>query len=88
MEWMETNCYWLIWAAAAAILLIFYILHRKKIRTFLLGSISGIGTLLLLHFYGDAIGFAPTLCLTNLLISAILGVPGVVLLLLADILLR
>lgn len=84
MELTENTWYMVLWGAAALCLLIFYIRRRKRIRTFLLGSVSGIGTLTVLHFWGDSIGFTPTLCLTNLLIAGFLGIPGVALLYLSS----
>lgn len=83
MELSETNWYFLFWGGAALCLLIFYIRQKRRIRTFLLGGISGLGTLTALHFFGGCIGFTPTLCLTNLLIAGFLGIPGVVLLFLS-----
>ncbi len=77
--------YWLLWGMAILILIIFYIRHTKKIRAFLLGSSTGLTALFLMHFYGEAIGFAPTLCLTNLLTCSILGIPGMILIILAQV---
>lgn len=84
MEITENTWYMALWGLAALCLLIFYIRHRRRIRAFLLGSISGIGTLTALHFWGAPIGFAPTLCLTNLLVAGFLGIPGVALLFLSS----
>lgn len=87
MEWMEENCYWLLWGGAALCLAVFYIFRRKRVKTFLLGGSSGLAALLLLHFFGGTIGFAPTLCLTNLVISVLFGIPGVALLTISELLL-
>ncbi len=84
MEWIQENANILLYSGAGIILLLFYIRCRRRMRTFLLGAVSGVGTLVLAHFYGGAIGFAPTLCLFNLVISAVLGIPGVLLLYLAE----
>ncbi len=83
MDFFRTYLYWILWAAAFLILLFFYIKRQKPVRTFLLGGITGLTALFLLHFYGEAIGFAPTLCTTNLLTSSFLGIPGTALIILA-----
>ncbi len=85
MEWITENISTLLYSGAGLLLLFFYIRCRKRIRTFLIGCISGLSALVLLHFYGGAIGFTPTLCAFNLIISALLGIPGVVLLYLAEL---
>lgn len=87
MEWIFTYIEWFLCGLAGLILLIFYIRQKKRIRTFLLGSICGVTTLTLLHFFGGFIGYAPTLNLFNLLLSAILGVPAVGMLYAAELIL-
>ena len=42
----------------------------------LMTMLSGGGALLLLHFYGDRLGFAPPINLFNTAVSLIMGVPG------------
>lgn len=84
MDLIRNHFYWLLWIAGILCFLIFYIFHKKRIRAFLLGSSTGLTTLFLLHFYGGAIGFAPTLCITNLLTCSIFGIPGVALLILTQ----
>ncbi len=88
MEWMEENCYWLLWCGVGLCLLLFYLFRRRRLRTFLLGGGSGLGALILLHFYGGVIGFTPTFCPANLLISVFLGIPGVVLLFIVDLIFK
>lgn len=85
MEWITENPHFGLYAGAALLLLFFYIRRKKRIRTFLLGGTSGLASLILLHFYGGAIGFAPTLCWFNLAVSVLLGIPGVVMLYLAEL---
>ena len=53
MEFFKANFYWILWGFGLVLLLIFYISHIKKIRTFLLGASTGLTALFLLHFYGD-----------------------------------
>ncbi len=77
MEWISEYHYELIWLGAFLMLLLFYLRQKKRIRKFCLGAVTGLLTLILLHNFGSAIGFAPALCLTNLLISIFLGIPGV-----------
>lgn len=84
MDFLRNYFYWILWIAGILSLLIFYIFHKKRIRAFLLGSSTGLILLFLLHFYGSAIGFAPTLCITNLATCGIFGISGVVLLILAQ----
>ncbi len=85
MEWMQENSQYLYYVGALVLLVVFYIRRRRRIRTFLLGGISGLACLILLHCYGGVIGFTPTLCWFNLCISTFLGIPGVVLLYLAEL---
>ncbi|MBR6761152.1 MAG: pro-sigmaK processing inhibitor BofA family protein [Oscillospiraceae bacterium] len=73
----------LLWAAAILILLFLlreYRRQRHPIRVFLMSSGSGLAALLLAHFFGDVIGFSPPFSLFTIGISAVLGVPGVLLL--------
>ena len=42
----------------------------------------------LLHLFGEGIGFSPTLCTTNLPLSAILGIPGTALAALEELLIK
>lgn len=85
MEFISKYFYFLLWALGIISLLIFYACHKKRIRAFLLGSSTGLTSLFLLHFYGGAVGFAPTLCMTNLAICSLFGIPGTVLLVLTQV---
>ncbi|MBQ8010259.1 MAG: pro-sigmaK processing inhibitor BofA family protein [Oscillospiraceae bacterium] len=85
MERIIENSHFLLYIGALLILLIFYIRRKKRIRTFLLGGTSGLASLVLLHLYGGVIGFTPTLCWFNLAVSVLLGIPGVVMLYLAEL---
>ena len=82
-EFLTNHLYALFWALAALCLVWLLMHHKKRIRAFLLGSLTALASLLLLHFFGDAIGYAPTLSLTNLSAAGILGVPGTMLLMAA-----
>ena len=82
-EFWEAHTYALLWCFAGLCALLFYMHHKKRIRAFLLGSITGLTALVLLHCFGDAIGYAPTLSTANLALSALLGVPGTALIMAA-----
>ena len=82
MELLETYAYPLVLGVAGIVLLAFYVLHKKRIRCFLLGAFTGLASLLGMHLFGGAL--APTLCLANLCISTLLGISGTVLILLGQ----
>lgn len=84
LDFLRNYLYWILWCGGILSLVIFYLRRQKRIRTFLLGSCTGLCVLFLLHFYGDRIGFSPTLNLTNLLTCGIFGIPGAGLLLLSQ----
>jgi len=86
MEFFRNYFYILLWTLAILILIFFYIKHQKPVRTFLLGGSTGLTALFLLHFYGEALGYAPALCMTNLLTSLLFGIPGTALILLTHVL--
>lgn len=85
MQLLIEHTYGLFWGFAILCAALFYIRHRKRIRAFLLGSITGLTSLVLLHLYGGSIGFSPSLCTTNILLSTILGIPGTALAALGEI---
>ncbi|MEE5993368.1 MAG: pro-sigmaK processing inhibitor BofA family protein [Oscillospiraceae bacterium] len=85
MELLKENGYWLLWSFIALWVVFFYIRHKKRIRSFLLGSATGLTSLVLLHIFGGAIGYAPTLSLTNILFCGLLGIPATVLLVLGEL---
>ncbi len=76
--------YPLLWAFGGLCALLFYLRHRRRVRTFLLGAVTGLLSLVLLHLFGGTI--APTLSWTNLLIATVFGIPGTALILLAGLL--
>ena len=57
-----------------------------RMAAFLIGTGSGIAVLLLLHGFGSAIGFVPPVTVYTLTVSAVLGIPGIVLLRLMQLL--
>lgn len=67
-----------IWAVLGIIMLRFYAKRKHTIISAAAGMISGSAALILLHFFGSSIGFAPQLNLFNTMVSLILGIPGVI----------
>lgn len=69
-------------AAAGILWMLWEYLRRRRTKcaAFLLGTFSGIASLVLCHFYGAGIGFTPPLTLCTLGIAAAAGIPGVILL--------
>ena len=78
--------YLLLWGFAGLCMLLFYLRQRKRIRAFLLGSVTGIVSLFALHLFGGS--SAPTLSAANLLLAVFLGLPGTAISVLADVLLQ
>ena len=72
--------FYMIYGAAALIMLIYYIGRDKKIRSFLFGSLTGLGALMLINEYQSYIGVNIPLNLFNVSGSAVLGVPFVIML--------
>ncbi len=88
MKFLIAHTYALFWIFVGLCTLFFYLRHKKRIRAFLLGSMTGLMSLVLLHLFGEGIGFAPTLCTTNLLLSTILGIPGTALAVLGELFIK
>lgn len=61
-------------------MMVLYLRRRHTFLSILIGAGSGIGTLLLCHTFGAAWGFSPPLTLYTLGISALGGIPAVLLL--------
>ncbi|HAJ98094.1 MAG TPA: hypothetical protein DCO72_10210 [Ruminococcus sp.] len=85
MDILRMNAYWLLWGFIGLWVILFYIRHKKKIRSFLLGSATGLTSLVLLHIFGGAIGYAPTLSLTNIILCGLLGIPATVMMVLGEL---
>ena len=65
-----------VWCILGVIMLVYYSKRKHPLLSALFGMASGGGTLLLIHFYGEKIGFAAELNFFNTMISLILGLPG------------
>jgi hypothetical protein len=82
MEWSLAEGILCVMGAAAVLLMAAeYIRQKHKLPALLIGAGSGLAALLLLHTYGAAVGFTPPLTLLTVGVSAVLGIPGVILLL-------
>lgn len=68
-----------IWVLAGLIMLRYYAKRKHTVRSALSGMASGGAALMLMHYFGDYIGFTPPLNLFNTAVSLILGIPGVAL---------
>lgn len=76
---METVTFWAVWIALGGAMLLYYFRRTHKILSVLCGVLSGWTALAIVHYLGNIIGFAPEFNAFNLMQSAILGVPGVIL---------
>lgn len=76
---MEQVVFWTIWGALALVMGIYYLRRTHTIRSILRGCLTGLVALLLIHYFGHWIGFAPEISIFNFMQAMVLGVPGVVL---------
>jgi pro-sigmaK processing inhibitor BofA len=60
------------------ITIIYYLKRKRKILSFLIGSITGVSALFLLNKFGEYINYIPPLNFFNIIASGILGIPYVV----------
>lgn len=65
---------------SAVIMLIYYLRSERPAHSAVLGMGSGAVFLLLLHFFGDYVGFSVPLNFFTGFVSLILGIPGVMIL--------
>ena len=84
-EFLTAHLYLLFWLLAGLCLLWLYMHLKRRILSLLLGSLTGLASLVLLHLFGGSI--APTLSMVNILLTVLLGVPGTLLSVLAEIVL-
>ena len=61
------------------IMFVYYIKSKKKISKFIVGVGSGLGSLLACSYILNGVGYAISVNFATLSISAILGIPGVAL---------
>ena len=65
-----------IWVVSAIIMIIYYARRKHTVRSALSGMLSGGAALILLHYFGDNLGYATPVNLFNTAVSLVLGVPG------------
>ncbi len=65
-----------IFVAAGIIMLVYYARRKNTVKSALSGMLSGAAALVLLHYLGDNLGYAPPVNLFNTAVSLVLGVPG------------
>lgn len=75
---MNDFLFWAVWAAAGIVMIAFYAKRKHTVKSALSGMLSGAAALLLLHYFGDNIGYQPSLNLFNTMTALVLGVPGVI----------
>ena len=76
---MNDVIFWSVWAGLALVMILYYFRRKHPIRSMLAGTIGGLAALFLVHDGGHLFGFTPALNALHLLQSAILGIPGVIL---------
>lgn len=72
--------FYAICVISAVIMLIYYLRSKRPVHSAVLGMGSGAFFLLLLHFFGDYVGFSVPLNFFTGFVSLILGIPGVMIL--------
>jgi len=86
---METlSAVFLLAAVVVGVILLIKLLSApiRKIFKFLIHALVGVVMLFLVNFFGSAIGLTLELSLLNILVTAVLGFPGLVLLVLFQLL--
>ena len=61
------------------IMLLYYLRRKRRVLSLLVGAGSGLLALLVVHYGGSLVGISPVLNPLHLVQSAVLGVPGVIL---------
>lgn len=81
---MNDIVFWAIWILVGILMLIFYAKRKKSLKSTLFGMVTGVSSLLLLHYFGEGLGYQPSLNLFNTMTALILGVPGVIMMLIIN----
>ena len=68
-----------VWVILGIIMIVYYAKRKHTVSSALFGMTSGAAALVLLHYFGGYIGYAPPLNLFNTAVSLVLGIPGAVL---------
>ncbi|MCM1228291.1 MAG: pro-sigmaK processing inhibitor BofA family protein [Clostridium sp.] len=74
-----------ILAAAGLVMIIYYAKRKHTIKSAVFGMASGGISLLLMHYLGNNLGYAPPVNLFNTAVSLVLGIPGTALIMAANI---
>jgi len=79
----------LIWTGIVTgiIMLIYYIKSKKPILTAFKGIVSGGVAFFLVNYFGHYINIKLTISLFNIIVSLLLGIPGVILLVISKLIL-
>ena len=76
---MQEVIFWGIWAVLGLIMLLYYLRRKRRVLSLLVGAGSGLLALLVVHYGCSLVGISPVLNPLHLVQSAVLGVPGVIL---------
>ena len=76
---MQEVIFWGIWAVLGLIMLLYYLRRKRRVLSLLVGAGSGLLALRVVHYGGSLVGISPVLNPLHLVQSAVLGVPGVIL---------
>ena len=76
---MQEVIFWGIWAVLGLIMLLYYLRRKRRVLSLLVGAGSGLLALLVVQYGGSLVGISPALNPLHLVQSAVLGVPGVIL---------
>ena len=76
---MQEVIFWGIWAVLGLIMLLYYLRRKRRVLSLLVGAGRGLLALLVVHYGGSLVGISPVLNPLHLVQSAVLGVPGVIL---------
>ena len=83
---MKDAIFWAVWIILGVIMLVFYGKTKRPVKNAAIGmTLGGVG-LLGVHFLGGYFGLTLSLNLFNTMVSLILGIPGVVLLTVGNVL--
>ncbi len=75
-----------IWIALGIVMLFYYGRRKKSFSSAFFGMTSGCAALVLLHYFGDYVGYAPDINMFNTAVSLILGIPGAALIMAVNML--
>lgn len=74
-----------ICVAIILIMVVYYAKRKNTIRSAFVGMLSGVAALVLLHYFGDRIGYSPPVNMFNTGVALTLGIPGTALIMAVNI---